>query len=94
MGDGTAAASAVDAGWNPAGWWTAGGSNPCVGLSKPSPETQRDRVLTEDEIRAVWAGCDAEPGIIVDAFRRPSACASARRCLTCGSTISDERRRR
>jgi len=44
-------------------------TSPCVGLSKPSPETQRDRVLTEDEIRAVWAGCDAEPGIIADAFR-------------------------
>lgn len=26
-------------------------------------------MLTEDEIRAVWAGCDAEPGIIADAFR-------------------------
>jgi integrase len=44
-------------------------TSPCVGLSKPSPETQRDRVLTEDEIRAVWAGCDAEPGIIADAFQ-------------------------
>jgi integrase len=44
-------------------------TSPCVGLSKPSPETQRDRVLTEDEIRAVWVGCDAEPGIIADAFR-------------------------
>ena len=44
-------------------------TSPCVGLSKPSPETQRDRVLTEDEVRAVWAGCDAEPGIIADAFR-------------------------
>ena len=44
-------------------------TSPCVGLSKPSPETQRDRVLTEDEIRAVWAGCDVEPGIIADAFR-------------------------
>jgi integrase len=44
-------------------------SSPCAGLSKPSPETQRDRVLTEDEIRAVWAACDAEPGIIADAFR-------------------------
>jgi integrase len=40
-----------------------------VGRSKPSPETQRDRVLTEDEIRAVWAACDAEAGIISDAFR-------------------------
>lgn len=40
-----------------------------MGLSKPSPETQRDRVLSEDEIRGVWAACDAEPGIIADAFR-------------------------
>jgi len=44
-------------------------TSPCVGLSKPSPETQRDRVLTEDEIRAVWRACDTEPGIIADAFR-------------------------
>jgi integrase len=44
-------------------------TSPCVGLSKPSPETQRDRVLSEDEIRGVWAACDAEPGIIADAFR-------------------------
>jgi integrase len=44
-------------------------TSPCVGLSKPSPETQRDRVLSEDEIRAVWTACDAEPGIIADAFR-------------------------
>jgi len=29
-------------------------TNPCVGLSKPSVESQRDRVLTEDEIRAFW----------------------------------------
>lgn len=41
----------------------------CVGLSKPSPEKQRDRVLTEDEIRAVWTACDADTGIITDAFR-------------------------
>ena len=26
-------------------------------------------MLTEDEIRAVWAGCDADHGIIADAFR-------------------------
>jgi integrase len=44
-------------------------SSPCVGLSKPSLEAQRDRVLTEDEIRAFWSACDAEPGIIGEAFR-------------------------
>jgi integrase len=43
--------------------------NPCVGLSKPSSEQQRDRVLSEDELRAVWRACDSEPGIIADAFR-------------------------
>jgi len=43
--------------------------NPCVGLSKPSIEAQRDRVLTEDEIRAFWSACDGEPGIIGEAFR-------------------------
>ncbi len=40
-----------------------------MGLSKPGAETQRDRVLSEDEIRAVWSACDAAPGIIADAFR-------------------------
>jgi integrase len=44
-------------------------TSPCLGLSKPGAETQRDRVLSEDEIRAVWSACDAEPGIIADAFR-------------------------
>ena len=43
--------------------------SPCVGLSKPGAEIQRDRVLSEDEIRAIWSACDAEPGIIADAFR-------------------------
>jgi integrase len=44
-------------------------TSPCLGLSKPGVETQRDRVLSEDEIRAVWSACDGEPGIIADAFR-------------------------
>ena len=30
-------------------------TSPCVGLSKPGVEIQRDRVLSEDEIRAVWS---------------------------------------
>ncbi len=53
-------------------------TNPCLGLSKPSPDTQRDRVLTEDEIRAFWAACDAEPGVISDAFRLMLATAQRR----------------
>jgi site-specific recombinase XerD len=44
-------------------------TSPCVGLSKPSPETQRDRVLSEDEIRAVWALATPSPG----SSRAPSA---------------------
>lgn len=44
-------------------------TSPCLGLSKPSTETARDRVLTEDEIRAFWAACDGEDGVIAEAFR-------------------------
>jgi integrase len=44
-------------------------TSPCAGLSKPTTEAQRDRVLTEDEIRLVWTACDAELGILAGAFR-------------------------
>ena len=33
--------------------------NPCDGMSAPSPETKRDRVLSDDEIRLVWQASDA-----------------------------------
>lgn len=33
--------------------------NPCASMSAPSPETQRDRVLSDDEIRLVWKASDA-----------------------------------
>lgn len=29
-------------------------ASPCVGLRPPSPEVKRDRVLSDDELRAVW----------------------------------------
>jgi integrase len=32
--------------------------NPCWQIKKPSKEHQRDRVLTDDEIRALWSGLD------------------------------------
>lgn len=32
-------------------------NNPCLQVKAPSPETQRDRVLIDDEIKAVWAAC-------------------------------------
>lgn len=35
--------------------------NPCRGLERPAPERQRDRVLTADELRAVWAALTAVP---------------------------------
>jgi integrase len=31
--------------------------NPCFQVKAPSPETQRDRVLSDEEIRRVWAAC-------------------------------------
>lgn len=33
-------------------------ATPCAAVKAPSKENQRDRVLAEDEIRAVWAGLD------------------------------------
>jgi integrase len=32
--------------------------NPCEGLKKPSAPVERDRALTDDEIKAFWSGCD------------------------------------
>jgi len=36
-------------------------ASPFFGVAKPAPERQRERVLSEDEIRKVWAGIEAEP---------------------------------
>lgn len=33
-------------------------ASPAVAIDKPAKETQRDRVLTDDEIKAFWAGLD------------------------------------
>jgi integrase len=33
--------------------------NPCAGLKAPSPERSRDRVLSDEEIRAAWKAFDA-----------------------------------
>jgi integrase len=33
--------------------------SPCEGVSAPSPETRRDRVLTDAEMRVVWVACGA-----------------------------------
>ena len=33
--------------------------SPCEGMRAPSPETKRDRVLTDHEMRLVWKACEA-----------------------------------
>ncbi len=33
--------------------------SPCEGVPRPSAERSRDRVLSDDELRAVWKACDA-----------------------------------
>jgi integrase len=33
--------------------------SPCIGARAPAPEKRRDRVLTPDEIRALWLGLEA-----------------------------------
>lgn len=33
--------------------------SPCGGVQAPAPEQQRDRILTNDEIRALWQGLEA-----------------------------------
>jgi len=34
-------------------------ASPCTGVPRPTRETPRDRVLTEGEIRRLWAACEA-----------------------------------
>jgi integrase len=43
-------------------------ASPCVGLKKPGGEKPRDRVLSSDEIRSVWAALDGG-GIFGEALR-------------------------
>jgi integrase len=33
--------------------------SPCAGVSAPSPESKRDRVLSDDEVRVVWAAFES-----------------------------------
>lgn len=44
-------------------------SNPCQMVKPPGQERQRDRVLSEDEIRRVWIALDAEAPAIAALFR-------------------------
>lgn len=44
-------------------------TNPCHMIKRPAPESQRERVLSEDEIRRVWKALDDEHPIIAVLFR-------------------------
>ncbi len=44
-------------------------ANPCAGVAKPGAEHQRDRVLTDDEIKLVWNALDHEPPTVAAMFR-------------------------
>ncbi len=43
--------------------------NPARGIEKSGVERQRDRVLSDDEIRAVWTACDQEPSVFGTAIK-------------------------
>lgn len=43
--------------------------NPCAQLERPGKERQRDRVLTDDEIRTLWRSLDREQPEMAAAFR-------------------------
>jgi integrase len=44
-------------------------SNPAQGVDNPGHEQQRDRVLSEDEIRTLWGALDTEPAWSAAVFR-------------------------
>ena len=43
--------------------------NPCYRMSKVAPERARRTVLSDDELRELWAALDAQPGNAADAIR-------------------------
>src|SRR5208282_3151798 len=53
--------------------WAVGrdvlGANPCYRILKPSNENRSDRVLTEEEIRVVWAALEGEVPLTAATFK-------------------------
>jgi integrase len=53
--------------------WAVGrdilGANPCYRITKPSSENRSDRVLSEEEIRAVWAALECEAPLTAATFK-------------------------
>jgi integrase len=44
-------------------------ANPVIGVKKPTKETTRDRVLSEDEIRRLWDACETQNSHVCAWFR-------------------------
>lgn len=44
-------------------------ANPCAQVQAPCQEVQRDRVLSEDEIKKFWAACDRLQPVVAASFR-------------------------
>jgi integrase len=44
-------------------------ANPVIGVKKPARETSRERVLTPDEIRRLWAACETQNAHVCAWFR-------------------------
>ncbi|MBM3300697.1 MAG: site-specific integrase, partial [Deltaproteobacteria bacterium] len=44
-------------------------TTPCVLIDKPGAERQRERVLSDEEIRQLWKALDAERPLMADSFR-------------------------
>ena len=44
-------------------------NNPCAQLERPGKERQRNRVLSDDEVRQFWSGLDDEPPEVAALFR-------------------------
>jgi integrase len=47
----------------------AAAANPVIGVKKPTREKSRDRVLTHEEIRRLWDGCDTQNPYVCAWFR-------------------------
>ena len=43
--------------------------NPCRGITKPAKENRRDRVLRDEEIRAVWGALGGEPPLTAAVYK-------------------------
>jgi integrase len=44
-------------------------ANPAIGIRKPAPEVRRERLLSDDEIRAIWTALDTVSQLTADVLR-------------------------